>query len=142
MDTKKLTPEEEIIERNTLIAEFMGPGSPVWQGFEHKSYHSSWDWLIPVVEKISNFRAGEPDKEGYTFGRIAIHIGDNYPRGWKCHILGNLTIQHINPNNIHTYSKSEDFSSVSYSDKDSEFINPVWLSVVQFIQWYNSLTNK
>lgn len=67
--------EQEIIEGNKLIAEFMGGkvedtlrcsnytkiGLPKWafkcydfdvlkiSGFE---YNSSWDWLMPVVEKI------------------------------------------------------------------------------------------
>ena len=48
---------------NKLIAEFMGgtldsPGSPYYYFLEkgkyetELKYHSSWDWLMPVVEKI------------------------------------------------------------------------------------------
>ena len=56
---------------NTLIAEFMGgkydkdtsfPIHPddIWLPFhgivrkKHLSYHTSWDWLMPVVEKIES----------------------------------------------------------------------------------------
>jgi len=59
---------------NTLIAEFMGAvvGKKIVafpdiklednlgiisnnRSFEDLHYHSSWDWLMPVVEKIENF---------------------------------------------------------------------------------------
>ena len=40
---------------NKLIAEFMGSnlnGLESWQYEEELQYHTSWDWLMPVVEKI------------------------------------------------------------------------------------------
>ncbi len=69
--------KEEIIKGNKLIAFFMNgtvdPDSSVWiinvKGLpfssgmsfhqEQGEYHSSWDWLMPVVEKI--------EKENYGF---------------------------------------------------------------------------
>lgn len=50
--------EQEILEGNRLIAEFMEvdrfeAGS--WQLYiqiTNGSYHSSWDWLMPVIDKI------------------------------------------------------------------------------------------
>ena len=39
---------------NKLIAEFMGVKPPLYM-----EYHTSWDWLIPVVEKIESL--------GYVF---------------------------------------------------------------------------
>ena len=59
----------EIIEGNKLIAEFMGyePRIQSWRGMKDNTtykinerwfpnwtlqYHTSWDWLMPVVEKI------------------------------------------------------------------------------------------
>ena len=49
-------------EGNKLIAEFMGKkfiedGNSMWDGkvsicVENLEYHSSWNWLMPVVEKI------------------------------------------------------------------------------------------
>ena len=44
---------------NKLIAEFMGRDD-VYQGMSEArakriyNYHTSWDWLMPVVEKIEN----------------------------------------------------------------------------------------
>ncbi len=47
--------EEEIIEGNSLIHEFMGIPKSEQTGFEHPSnllYNSSWDWLMPVWQKF------------------------------------------------------------------------------------------
>lgn len=56
--------EEKILDGNKLIAEFMGAKynsklDLVNLGANHKlvginelQYHSSWDWIMPVVEKI------------------------------------------------------------------------------------------
>jgi hypothetical protein len=58
--------EKEILEGNKLIAKFMGaknayrqdpesfllPGDPCVRHSKNMYYHSSWDWLMPVVEKI------------------------------------------------------------------------------------------
>ena len=66
--------DKEIIEGNKLIAEFMGLNyedvvKDIWYNYQqlgyrnsdfmnfpenYKFYHSSWDWLMPVVEKIKN----------------------------------------------------------------------------------------
>ena len=65
----------EYIENNKLIAEFMGgvfdnhneQPQPYWEFWEeepphtypyifnrHLNYYSSWDWLMPVAEKIGD----------------------------------------------------------------------------------------
>jgi hypothetical protein len=61
---------EEIIEGNKLIAEFMGFKSYYYSGESNMvevsgkmkslnswaKYHSSWDWLMPVVNKCYNLQ--------------------------------------------------------------------------------------
>jgi hypothetical protein len=63
---------EEIVEGNKLIAEFMGytPYSDGWITIPHETFdtvvdseivyqlrfHTSWDWLMPVVEKIESLQ--------------------------------------------------------------------------------------
>ena len=41
---------------NKLIAEFMSGEHPLAEVTDeaHHNYESSWDWLMPVVEKIEN----------------------------------------------------------------------------------------
>lgn len=62
--------QSEIIEGNELIAEFMGGiyksnlfpigNTQIWLPFHNMTeinnlkYHNSWDWLMPVVEKIES----------------------------------------------------------------------------------------
>ena len=50
--------QEEILEGNKLINAFMGyPYNMTKNGYpEQVIYHSSWDWLMPVVEKIESLR--------------------------------------------------------------------------------------
>lgn len=65
--------QEEIIEGNKLIAEFMELQKDEESGnyhivnephihasclmsIEYLQYHSSWDWLMPVVEKIRDMK--------------------------------------------------------------------------------------
>ena len=63
---------KEILDGNKIIAEFLGINKKVYgetgttyyidgtpyQFFKLK-YHSSWDWLMPVVEEIENVLDGD-----------------------------------------------------------------------------------
>ena len=68
------------IENNKLIAEFMGMEHcyrPYGDGFmevkedgscielEDLQYHTSWDWLIPVIKKIDSYACEEMDFSDY-----------------------------------------------------------------------------
>lgn len=60
----QLCPEEDHCGRYTY-----GPGIHY---FPHEmSYHTSWDWLMPVVEKINSF----PDY-GIVFFKSVCHVND------------------------------------------------------------------
>ncbi len=45
-----------IEQKNRMIAEFIG--KEIYQYHHESFYHSSWDWLMPVVEKIENYNSG------------------------------------------------------------------------------------
>jgi hypothetical protein len=80
--------------------------------FEWGSYHTSWDWLMPVVEKIVEIDiTPAPNWRGY---RVEI-----VPRGYV---------------KIEGFSMTHVFKNVFI---EGSLINAVWQAVVQFIQWYN-----
>lgn len=125
-----MTPEK-IQQGNKLIAEFMGASAPVLdknvlafilskQRFPDKmyrckpedlKYHSSWNWLMPVVEKIANT---SPDHE------VKIEIGKTFAT-FK---IWDLDTGH------HLYGINE------YSDADKP-MEAIYKGVLKFITWYN-----
>lgn len=122
--------EKQILQGNTIIADFFAEkrehlGSSfyykhgvVYSGFgiHDAKYHSSWDWLMPVVEKIENLEDGE-----YMFEicgrRSTISIMVNHNR------YDNVIITEFHTGN----SNSK--------------IEAVWLSIVEFIKEYNKIKN-
>ena len=129
--------QEQIIEGNKLIAEFMGLKQVKWDYGEllwvHKDfkedftdvhdysnsstfdwgnafpqteklfYHSSWAWIMPVVEKIESM--------GY----------DVFINGLYCRI---------------TDCGMSDFELES--GEVNTKIEAIWFTVIEFIKWYNS----
>lgn len=122
----------KVIEGNELIAEFMGAklipktlnehctiiqcsfdgDSPAYDGISLSNllYHSSWDWLMPVLEKIETLKWFDKQKFEITFLRKR--------KNNKCTCL--------------IYSTQVHF----VVDSDSK-IEAVWLTVIEFIKWYN-----
>jgi hypothetical protein len=70
------------IENNKLIAEFMGYKNPSNASDIWYHYDTSWDWLMPVVEKIEAL--------GYTFEKNYQPID----RDWQCLIVKGNDILH------------------------------------------------
>lgn len=89
---------------------------------EEAKYYSSWDWLMPVVEKIE-----ELIPDGYT----TIH-GEEWSK------LKGLKDQKIYDFEITTNIRENqhEIKTRSYESK----IDSVFKGVVQFIQWYNQQT--
>lgn len=115
---QQLTVKETLEQGNRLIAEFLG-----WHLDPKRSlkYHSSWDWLMPVVEKIADipmegFINEETEDGGYaypiTFG-MRTEIGE-----WMVRFRGH---------GLH---------------QADTLIQAAWLAVVDFIQWRNTQNNK
>lgn len=124
----------EILEGNNLIAGFMQEpyiergrigciqntavceSNPEGLVYELMKYHSSWDWLMPVVEKIER-----------------IWIG------------GSKTKMKIeSPNRVQIWHevgyKNIDFAiNYGYDNEKTTRLENIWLAVVDFIKWYNSI---
>jgi len=148
--------EQEIIDGNKLIAVFMGIptcdrcngcgrykfGSSIYYRPDEMKYHTSWDWLMPVVEKIRSLRAYNNEKELSMMSNITVGIeGTNNLNGahnnWRSHLLGRITFIKYAPDKTQTYEGIETPHIVSHSSNSIECIYKI---VTQFITWYNSQT--
>ena len=85
----------ENIENNVLIAEFMGlqehkgsyffPKNDEWIRNVELDYDISWDWLMPVVEKIESLR--DPKDNAYRF---SIDMCNAQIEGARIEMLGGV----------------------------------------------------
>ena len=101
----------ENIENNKLIAEFMG----TWIKYRGvikqypPLYHTSWDWLMPVVEKVE-------EVEGFDMMEIQSHS----ELGHSCTF----------------YFDSDDYSQQRRMYGKNK-LAATYKAVVEFIKWYN-----
>jgi hypothetical protein len=112
-------------EGNKLIAEFFGKKTKdkvyQWELFndqwatEGLKFHSSWDWLMPVVEKIESLWIDGAQSRCKIEG-VVVSL-------W--HEVGYRNI---------------DFAYNSPTNGNK--IDNLWNAVVQFIQWYNSQSSN
>jgi hypothetical protein len=54
---------------NQVIAEFMGYFN--WEDKAYGKYHESWDWLMPVVERILKTYSPESGVWPYEYNQLA-----------------------------------------------------------------------
>lgn len=118
--------EKEIIEGNRFFAEFITGQSKESKVFfdlnctvNELKYHSSWDWLMPVVEKIEHLYADETSLPRFTISSHDCNFAVSYPRKYKSWIVG-------------CYSKSPE------KIKANSKIEAAWKVALEFIKWYNS----
>lgn len=106
----------DILEGNKLIKDFMNHTE--FNTLEDKlQYHSSWGWLMPVVEKI----------EGMGFHTIIGKIPRLEP---YCNI---------------NFKESQIIDGITESKvmgQCEKKIDAVWSAVIQFIQWYTTQSTK
>lgn len=104
---KAMTPEITH-EGNLLIGKFIGlPGN-------HCKYHERWDYLMPIIEKISRIKIEWEDAE---------YNDTYYPRTFgMISPSGNLMVR-INANQV--------FEAPT-------LIEAAWLAVVDFVKWHNA----
>ena len=100
------------IENNKLIAEFMGYDRGV---SDLMDYNTSWDWLMPVVEKI----------ESLDLELLKRNIKYNLDKGINFQNCNSIIIR---------WDKNNKIVFIS-SDR-----NRVYKAVVEFIKWYNEVS--
>lgn len=82
--------QEEILENNKLIAKFMGfkfltreeytevcycpIGGIIYMPSSYCNYHSSWDWLMPCIGKISNLCEVPEELDGLKYALLCNDI--------------------------------------------------------------------
>lgn len=124
--------EKELCENNKLIADFMDyPESgkknkdPYYYAMKHcydnnaMKYHSSWDWIMPVVLKIS-----EPEIEDDRVIREPCDFAIRYK---NCEL------------ECSDEDDSFEFSLPTGADTKME---AVYLCVIEYIKWYNSINES
>lgn len=107
---KPLFPAKETVnEEDWLIWSFMGETSlvPVCR------YRTSWDWLMPVVQKIE---ALEHSRFGFNIDPHDIQVLD--------------------------YKSKTEYSIVYSTRQEYSLMEAVYEAVIKFIQWYNSQSKQ
>lgn len=142
--------EPTIEQKNEAIALFMGGSSIKEHGdkryvYYPKScakdvaelrYHTSWDWLMRVVEKIHRLKEWRKDgKELRMFSTISVDMEfDGHYKQSRCSIIGTITYCH-NETIPHKYTEIP--VPHIWINKKKTAIEATHLAVYQFITWYN-----
>ena len=118
-----------------LIAEFMGCNFSE-DSYSHNDieYKTSWDWLMPVIEKIESLDLSEygyqwegiDGETEYNNGSICVEIEQN-----QCWIYMNLSLDPMHTLNENTHRMKFDTK-----------LDATYAAVVEFIEYYNILTKK
>lgn len=105
--------ETELFENNKLIAEFMGVDyvdiDTYLENNKELQYHTSWDWLMPVVEKIEDIECKETSTD-----LVGYHLYD-------IEIRQNVTTIH----------------GTNIEETVGDKLFNTYQTVVEFIKWYN-----
>lgn len=124
------------IESNELIARFMGLekeddgylrerndlngydyGALFWYKPENMLYDKSWDWLMPVCEKINSFKL-------------------SYPAFMNCSVIIRPNECEIKDGSLHNSIFHFEVYDGNHADKYTT-LSATYEVVLQFIKWYN-----
>jgi hypothetical protein len=112
-------------EGNGLIAEFMGVKNEYkWHGQYARDYHSSWDFIMPVIEKIESLELKGIEQDKEVIYQFTISIENN-----QCLIHRDFLPQY--------WGTETDFLNLYDCHKINK-IESVWLAIIEFIKWFNS----
>ena len=82
-------------------------------------FHSSWDWLMPVIEEI----------EMYTIYSLVLDYDNREEfKGWSA--------------NWSTLNSKDEILGYIENKKFNTKIEAAWFALVEFIKWYNTNKNK
>jgi hypothetical protein len=130
--------EQELIEGNTVLIEFddfvfvnddpetfpngyyFHPDMGYYEIID-TSYHISWDWLMPIIEKIEAIR-------NEKYGWFGVYINSN-----SCSIQSKYAYKAM------VGTPLEIGQECYLSDPNAVFptkIESVWYNMVQFLKWY------
>ena len=104
-------------------------GGTIDEWYEILPFNKRWDWLMPVVEKISDVIY-----KGFSIvvtisGRGGVYIGVNDPNASGNRFDGKKEIANtLNCNYFNDYPGAEKVTA----------IEAAWMAVVQFIKWFSS----
>ena len=148
---------EEIIEGNKLISEFMGAkfhkatedhdeddeyifADGIIDMFHHQwsvkrlQFNLLWDRLMPVVQKIESFKtAGVNTFVSITTRGVLIRT---------CSIDGVIIELNHHPENFGEWDLFKNVHQNNYDFLKGSKIEATWIAVVSFIKWYNQSANK
>lgn len=97
-------------------------------------YHTSWDWLMPVVEKIKT------EKE-YRFIASISDCQDNWGVGYQINFFGGFSNWKVfywqpSPDLLDEIAKTPK-GELKFRVACDSYIQCVYSAVLQFINWYN-----
>lgn len=126
-----MTPEE-IKEGNRIIAKFIAIDTcfedgyrigDEWFDLNRMLFHSSWDWLMPVIESIEHIYEDEHSLPRFEINSHHCEFAVVHPLKYKKWIVG-------------CYPESPE------SIKANSKIEAAHMVVVEFIKWYNLCKNN
>ena len=130
-----------MLESNELIAKFMGrPGKVrgdlywvnvpniMWVNISEMKFSQSWDWLMPVVEKIESIDC----VKRVTIMNTHVHISISESPKIITHLIESSKVV---TESMNIPNRPE--ATTTYTKQMDTKISAVYYCVVEFIKWYN-----